>query len=390
MKKQTVAVLFGGASSEHEISIITALQAIQAIDSEAYRTIPVYLSHEGKWWTGDALLDKSFYRHFSSSHKQIEEITLLPDPSIQGFVYVSSLNQERKTLPVDLCFLAFHGQFGEDGCVQGLLELADLPYTGSNVTASAIAMHKYHCKKVLEAHKIPVLPSICVTRRQVMRSLKEVCAAIHQTAGLEQFPLFVKPCHLGSSIGISRADDTQTLHAALAKALQYDEKAIIEPCVTDLMEINVAVLDGDPPLASVVEIPLSSGGMLSYEDKYLRGGSKTGERQGMASLTRVIDPVHLDSTIKEEVSQYALKAFSLLGCSGVCRFDFMLNTATGKIYFNELNSIPGSLAFYLWEKSHPPLLYTEMIHRMLQRAQERHSDKLALQRNLGFKALKSS
>lgn len=384
--KTQVAVLFGGRSAEHEISILTALQAIQAIDPCSYEAIPVYVALNGKWYTGKPLLDKGFYRKLPDAFSQVEEVTLLPQPSVGG---LTRLTKTRGVIPIDICFLAFHGQYGEDGAIQGLLELADLPYTGCGMMASAVAMNKYQCKVFLNAHGVPVLTSITIRRRDAIRDIAGVREQILATPGLGRFPLFVKPCHLGSSIGISIAENERSLTGSLAKAFQYDDEAIIEPCVRHLLEINVAVLDGDPPVASVVEVPVSSGGqILSYEDKYLRGDTKSsGSSEGMASLTRMINPPMLPQQLKDDVTRYALRAFSLLGCSGVGRFDFIFDKEQGQLYFNELNPIPGSLAFYLWEKSEPRLLYTEVINRLLQRAREVKSDQLALQKHLGFKAL---
>lgn len=392
-KKESVAVLFGGRSAEHEISIITALQAIQALDSVRYNIIPVYVASNGKWYTGLKLLEKSFYLNFSQNFEssEVQEVVLLPDPTIRGIVPIDKgVARTQDKIAIDVCLLAFHGQYGEDGCVQGLLELADLPYTGGGVLSTSLAMSKYHCKAFLKAHDIPVLPGILILREEAKISLKKVCDQIVSTPGLEKFPLFIKPCHLGSSIGISIATDYLSLHAALAKAFQYDEAAVIEPCLTELMEINIAVIDGTPPTASVVEIPVATGKALSFEDKYLRGGNKKGgQSEGMAALTRVIDPADLDPSIKQTVINYALHAFSLLRCSGVGRFDFMFDKAEGKLYFNELNSIPGSLAFYLWEKSHPPLIYTEVLEQMLQLAKNKQNNKLSIQRTIAFRALKT-
>jgi D-alanine-D-alanine ligase len=388
MGRETVAVLFGGRSAEHEISIITALQAISAIDTLRYDVLPIYVHPNGKWYLGDALLEKSFYRGLPDNLSKVQEVTLLPDPSIGGVVPVSKGTLSFKDVyPIDIYFMSFHGQYGEDGCVQGLLEMADTAYTGGGVLASSVAMNKYQCKMFLKEHGIPVLPGVLVTHKQVLNSLTDTQKRILATPGLEQFPLFVKPCNLGSSIGISVANDLPSLNAALAKVFRYDSEAIVEPCVTHLLEINIAVLDADPPIASVVEIPMASGQALTYEDKYLRGGKTKGGSDGMASLTRVIDPKDLDPTIKKNVIDYALKSFSLLGCSGIGRFDFIVDTSTGKLYFNELNSIPGSLAFYLWEKCTPPLFYTEILNRIFTRAQQRKTERAYLQRDIGFKAL---
>lgn len=387
-KRENVAVLFGGRSSEHEISVITGLQAIQAIDPYRYNIFPIYVAPNGHWYAGKALLDKKFYRNWSDNLNKVEEVTLLPHPGHKCF---SSVGKASTEIPVDICFLAFHGQYGEDGCVQGLLELTDIPYTGCGVAASAVAMNKYQCKIIVEAHGIPVLPAITVSRQEAISDLTALRKKIKSTLGLTTYPLFVKPCHLGSSVGVSSAHDDQSLNAALAKAFRYDDEAIIEPCLSNLMEINIAVLDGTPPIASVVEIPIAtSGGTLTYADKYLRNATKSSESrtEGMASLSRIIDPVDLPKEIKQEVTRHALKAYTLLKCSGISRFDFMFDKDKGQLYFNELNPIPGSLAFYLLEKTDPVLLYTEVLHRMLQRAKELKFQKLALDRNIIFKALR--
>lgn len=388
--KKSVAVLFGGRSAEHEISILTALQAISAIDSLLYQVVPVYLAFNGKWYTGPKLFEKEFYRKLPDAFKQVQEVTLLPDPSSKGLVPITPTGElnVNKVIPIDIYFLAFHGQYGEDGCVQGLLELKDAAYTGCTPFASALAMNKYVCKIYLQGHQIPVLPGYLVKKKQVMQDLDGVCKHILATPHFENFPLFVKPCHLGSSIGISKAEDLNSLKAGIAKALYYDDEAIVEPCLTNFLEINIAVMDGNPPRASVVEIPMATGHSLTYEDKYLRGNTKgSGGSSGMASLSRIIDPKHLDAKIKQEVSDYALKAYQAIGCSGSGRFDFMMDLSSGQIYFNELNPIPGSLAFYLWDQSSPQLLYTDLLNRMLTQAIERKSLQLSLQRNVGFKAL---
>lgn len=389
-KQTTVAVLFGGRSSEHEISIITALQAISAMDTLRYNVIPVYVDLAGKWYTGDLLLKQEFYKNLPGNLKKATRVILLPDPTVKGIVPISSKGtlSLNDTIPIDVYFLAFHGQYGEDGSVQGLLEMADAAYTGCGVLSSAAAMNKHLCKVFLEGHGISVLPSVVIRREEPICDLKSVHKKILSHKGLETFPLFIKPCHLGSSIGISIAHDIPSLNAALANVFKYDDEAIVEPCVTNILEINVAVLDGKPPIASVVEIPLSSGQALTYEDKYMRGGSKTSDAsQGMAGLTRIIDPKDLCPSIKKQVIQDSIKAFSLLRCSGTGRFDFIYDTSKEKLFFNELNPIPGSLAFYLWEKTSPVLLYTEVLERLISQAQQRKAERLALQRNVGFKAL---
>lgn len=382
MEKDTVAVMFGGRSAEHEISVITALQAIQAFDTLRYTIVPVYLAMNGKWYTGCRLLDRKFYRTLPGGYSDVEEVTLLPDPSIGGLVRTES----RSVIPLDVCFLAFHGQYGEDGCVQGLLELADLPYTSSNVLSISLSMNKFLTKAVAKAHRIPVLPSVLVHKREAIANLRK---AKEKVFAQLSFPVFVKPNHLGSSIAISSADDEQGLVAALAKVFQYDNQALVEPKVTALLELNVAVMAGNPPIPSVIEIPIAKSGALSYEDKYMRGGNKaTGSIvDGMAGLSRVVDPADLDASLKRKILETAVEIFDLLECSGVCRLDFMLDTEKDVLYFNEINPIPGSLAFYLWDNSRPQVLYTELICRMIEQAKQQKAEKLSLGKEFGFHAL---
>lgn len=398
--KKNLAILFGGRSVEHEISVISALQLIEAVDREKLNPIPVYIAHSGRWYTGSELLNKNFYRGLPACLDTLTEVTLLPRPGVAGLTVLNSSSSLFKRLfcnkeaiiPVDLFIPAFHGQFGEDGCIQGLLELADMAYAGSDVLASAVAMNKAICKAVASYHGIPVLPFTLAYKHEATSGFDRLRKRILNTPGLENFPLFIKPCHLGSSIGISRAKNEQELNAALAGVFKYDEQAIIEPCVVNIMEVNVSVLDGEQRIASVTEIPVGTEGVLSYEDKYMQpGAGKKGKAQnageGMAGLSRIIDPKDLAADIKATVTEYALKLSEVLGSSGVGRFDFIVDTATGKIYFNELNPIPGSFSFYLWEKSKPPVFYTQLINRLVERALDRKAALASYSKDTGFKAL---
>jgi D-alanine-D-alanine ligase len=389
-KKKNLAVLFGGRSVEHEISVITALQLINVIDVTQYEIIPVYIAQTGRWYVGDNLLDKNFYRRLPNSVKEAQEVALLPIAGSKGLNYLNSRHNE--VIPIDIYFLAFHGTFGEDGCIQGMLEMADATYTGCGVLPAALGMNKYQCKLMLQAAGIPVLPAVQIDRRDAQKSLAAVREQIFATPGLEQLPLFVKPCNLGSSIGIGVAKDEQTLNACLVNTFRYDSHAIVEPCVKEILEINISVLeDDDEIVASVIEMPVSLSGVLTFEEKYLRddGGKKTGgnESQGMASLSRIIDPQDLNPELKQAALDYAKKAFKVLGCSGVSRIDFIIDASCDKLYFNEINTLPGSLSFYLWVKSSPPLLYTDLLNRIIRQAEKRQVTKLALKRQEGMRAL---
>lgn len=382
-----VAVLFGGRSVEHEISVITALQLIQAIDQTKYKVIPVYISQEGRWYSGDALLERSAYRNLSNLYNSTTEVTLLPVPGKGGLTRIN----DNSIISVDVYLPAFHGQYGEDGCIQGLFELADVAYTGSEVLSSALTMNKYLCKLALQAAGVPVLPAKVAYRAEAQKDISLVIREITAEEPFSRYPLFVKPCNLGSSVGVSRVNEEADLAPALAKVFRYDDTAIIEPCVDKLMEVNVSIREHPSKgiVASVVEIPFSSSGVLSYEDKYLRdGGKKSGPSAGMASLTRVIDPPDLAKEIKDRVRELGIKSFKLLGCSGVARLDFIIDLSTNELYFNELNSLPGSVSFYLWVKSHPSVLFTEELSDMIEMALIKKGRKDALDRDIGFKALK--
>ena len=399
-RKTRVAVLFGGRSVEHEISVISALQLMLAIDQDEFHITPVYITPAGKWYTGQELLQRKAYSNLAELESVCTEVTLLPKPGVSG---LTVLKHKRDSLgvrtdklsgnviPIDVFLLAFHGEFGEDGCIQGLCELADIVYTGSSVPASALAMNKYLCKLCAEAAGVPVLPALQIDRVAAQRNIEGECARIIAAEGFSKFPLFVKPCNLGSSIGISRVDSAAALPAALARAFRYDSTALVERCVSKLLEINVSVREHptEGAVASVVEVPVSSSGVLSYEDKYLRdGGKKGGSGGGMASLTRIIDPSDLSAEIKERARNYAVRIFKALDCSGVARLDFIMDLESNEIFFNELNPFPGSVSFYLWVKSEPRILFTELLRDMLRTAFLRKDRKDSLDHYVGLRALR--
>ncbi|MGM0440108.1 MAG: D-alanine--D-alanine ligase family protein [Chlamydiota bacterium] len=380
--KKKIAILFGGRSVEHEISVITALQMMEAIDLQKYDIIPVYIDLEGRWMTGKPLTDKAFYKSYAQNADKLVEVTLLPKPGLKGLTVL----KDQRTIPVDLYFLCFHGQYGEDGCIQGLLELADAAYTGCGHLVSALSMHKAHTKSIMKNAGIPVLPGAVVRRRTAQKDIDKTIDSLD----LGGFPLIIKPLHLGSSIGVSRANNRHEVYQALARAFKYDTEVLIEPCLTNMLEINASVLEGEEPLVSVVEIPVASQEFLTYDDKYLRGSkSKSGEQQseGLAGLVRDIDPQSLDPKLKKQVQDYALQAYGLLECGGVVRFDFYFDCNSDQLYFNEVNPLPGSLSYYLWEKSQPRLLYTELIDSIINAAEKHHGDKHDVCRDFGFKAL---
>jgi D-alanine-D-alanine ligase len=392
--KKTVAVLFGGRSLEHEISVITAQQAMEAIDPEKYEVLPVYITQDGAWYLGDVLRKREFYKNLPSNFGQVQRVRFVPEPKEGGLFKVKKgiLGTAYEQILVDVYMPIFHGQYGEDGCMQGLFEMSEVAYTGARLLSSAIAMNKNVCKKYLEAFGVPSLPSATVNKSD-FRSSSESISAIEKSAGLGSYPLFVKPLHLGSSVGVSKANNKSELMAGLMKVFQYDAEAIVEPCVSKLMEINVSVIEnGLGEDVSVVEIPVTDGAFLSYDDKYLRGGKGKGPKVagssgGMADLTRVINPQDLAPKYKEEVPKFARAAYRALSCTGVVRFDFNVDLESGNLYFNELNPLPGSMSFYLWDKTTPQLLLSDIVDRVIEGALTRLEEKKALNADFGFKAL---
>ena len=392
--KKTVVVMFGGKSNEHEISVITGLEVVNAIDTDDYNVLPLYIAQDGRWYCGDALRDKSIYKNAPESLKELPQVALLPIPGQPGLRVLNKKNflgvNKEEFIPADVFLPAFHGQFGEDGCIQGLLELANVAYTSSSVTASAIAMDKALCKSVLKDRGIPSLSDCVVDKEEFVGDTKSELSRI--TDSLGSYPLFVKPVHLGSSIAVGKADNEQELLAALTAVFDRDYQAIVEPCVTDIMEINVSVmLTTSGYKASVVEIPVASDQVLTYEDKYMRsGGGKKGakqESQGMAGLARVVDPQDLDPDLKKRVIDNALRSAAILKSAGIARYDFIYDTKKAELYFNELNPIPGSMAHYLWAKSEPNYLFTEIIDEIIKVGIASHAKKQRLKTDEGFRAL---
>ncbi len=404
---KNVAIVYGGRSVEHEISVITALEAAQAIDTTRYKVTLVYIDLHGRWWTGDKLKDRAFYAAFNGRTEgaklEVEEVTLLPTPGIGGLVRGSKEGvlasvarlfgggpKKDVVLPVDVWMPLLHGTYGEDGCIQGLFELTELPYTGAPVRAAAVGMSKPTTKSLAVQRGVPVLPWEVVEQHQW--STKDPGPVLARLTALGPWPLFVKPANLGSSVGVAKVDDAPGLIAALVKVFQHDTQAIVEPCVVDLSEINVSVRRvGGVPVASVVEMPVrrSKSGVLTYEDKYVGpGGKKKAPSAGMATMARVTDPPELPIEFKEAARAHACTVYDVLGCQGVSRIDFILDGAKGALYFNEINTLPGSVAHYLWSASSPSLTYTELLGAMIEEAEAKKAAEGRISRDFGFKALK--
>lgn len=370
--KITVALLFGGKSVEHEISVISALQASQSLDREKYDVVPVYISKTGEMYCGDKIGDIDCYKDLKKLISESYQVTFTRYENRVAIVRVAPKPFQKSVVSfIDVAFPVVHGTNAEDGTVAGYLNLLGVPFVGCDVLSAALSMDKYAMKVIFKDNGIPVLDCLVYNSSDFSSDEGAVMDEIEKKIG---FPVIVKPVNLGSSVGISKADDREKLSEALEDAFLYAERVLVERAIVNLKEINCSVLGNSKKArASVCERPVGTDEILSYEDKYL-GGSKSGSK-GMASTKRII-PADIPSDTTEKIQDYAVKAFKALGCEGVARIDFMIDGSTGEIFLNEINSIPGSLSFYLWEPAglKYPQLLDELINLALERA--RTSEKL--------------
>jgi D-alanine-D-alanine ligase len=349
MARCKVGVIFGGRSVEHEVSIITAYQVIEALDKSKFTAIPIYIRRDGRW----------FYLHCSNLSDFKKDYPKLQKKREKA-LFIKELAELNVALPL------IHGTYGEDGTLQGLLELADIPYVGSGVMSSGLGMDKVIMKACFRGIGLPVVDHCFVRKAEWKEKGEEVLKKIEKQI---PYPLFVKPANLGSSIGINRAETREDLIFALDVASAYDLKMIIEKAVSPAIEINCAVLGEKELIASVCEQPVSWKNFLDYEDKYCSGG----KTNGMKGLARKI-PAEISAELANRIQKMAIAAFSGLDCRGVARIDFLIKQ--DEIYINEINTIPGSLSFYLWEPL--GITFTELLNRLIALAKEVHEEKRGL------------
>jgi D-alanine-D-alanine ligase len=365
LSSRNVAVVFGGRSVEHDVSIITGLQVAAAAGAR-HRVTPVYVTREGQWLVGDSLATLDAYTR-SAPPEDATPIRL--DGRERALVEIgarrSSIRRRPRAIPVDVVIPACHGTDGEDGALQGLLQLEQVPYAGSDVAAAAIAMNKAWTKAVLTAERLPTLPWATVDAWAWHENSAAALASVHTfDVGM---PTYVKPLRLGSSIGVRCCTSTEELHDALELVFEIDSTAILEPALAHARDINCAVLGGPgtPLRASVCEEPVTASGMLSFDDKYLSGG---GKGKGMESAQRII-PAPLDASVSSRIQELACAAFTALRCRGTVRVDFLV-APDGAIYINEVNSIPGSMAFYLWQAT--GLSFPDLVDELIVQAENAH------------------
>lgn len=374
--KTKVAVLFGGRSVEHEVSIITGIQAFCALDRDKYDPIPLYISKDNRFYTGEALGKIETYRDMKSCMEVATQVLLVPSKNgVDMIRYPAKKFGSNLVGTFEVALPAVHGTNVEDGTLMGYLEMLGVPYAACDVMSSAIGMDKYLMKGALNHAGIPVLPALPFSGKEYALNSEAVAERIENGIG---YPVIVKPVNLGSSVGISRADNRDKLIAALDEAFGFAARVLVEKAVTPLREINCSVLgDADDARPSVCEEPVNSDEILSYRDKYLSGGknAKLGKSGGMSDLKRRC-PAEIPDEMAKTVQELAVKTFRALGCTGVARIDFLNNPETGELWVNEINTIPGSLSFYLWEAA--GVSFDKLLDEMITLAFKRHRNRAAL------------
>lgn len=369
--KTNVAFFYGCRSVEHEVSIISAVQAMRAVDREKYDITPVYVTKSGEMYSGDSLFEIEEYRNLPELFTKVNKVNFIKE---NGNVLMVEESKKRfskpKQVKIDVAFPVVHGTNCEDGTIQGYFEYLNLPYVGCDIISSAVGMDKAVFKDVLKTAGVPCLDCITVRAKEYVANRETITESIKEKIG---FPLIVKPVNLGSSVGITKVKTAEELDQAVMLAFSFADRVLLERAITSLREINCSVLgDCDECEASVCEEPFMNDEILSYEDKYLGNSKNGGASKGMASLGRKI-PADLTEEKSNEIRELACKTFKAIGANGVVRIDFMIDTETDTVYANEINTIPGSLAFYLWEAT--GVKYPELIDRLIDLAFKRQRNR---------------
>ena len=363
--KIKVGVVFGGESVEHEVSIISALQAMNKINQEKYEIIPIYITKDREWYTGEMLRDIESYQDLSLIKKYAKNVVLYCENG--RFVLKKKKGLFNKIITdIDIAFPIVHGTNVEDGALQGYFQSIGIPYVGPNVYAAAVGQDKVYMKRIFEGESLPMTKFTWFYDADYKNNLEDVLSKIKKL----KYPVIVKPATTGSSVGIGTASNEKELIDAIDDAIQYDSKILVEEMVQNLKEVNISVLGNyEHQKLSEIEEVISNEKFLTFEEKYIGNGKTKGKNglkmmkpnkgsKGMLSATRKI-PADLSDEVRKEVEKVATSAFKALGSSGVCRIDFLIDDKAQKVYVNEINSIPGSLSFYLWEPKNKK--YTELL-----------------------------
>lgn len=366
--KIRVGVIFGGESVEHEVSIISAIQAMNKIDEEKYEIVPIYITKEREWYTGEMLRDIEVYQDLNLIKTYAKNVVLYHKDG--KFVLQKKKGMFKSVVKeIDIAFPVVHGTNVEDGVLQGYLQTIGIPFVGPDVYSAVAGQDKAIMKDIWKSSNLPMTNYIWFYDVDYKDDAEKVLKEIKKL----KYPLIVKPASTGSSVGITVCDNDKTIEEAIEEAMQYDSKVIVEEVVENLKEVNIAVMGNyESQKVSAIEEVLSGNKFLTYQDKYIGGGkgkikggvkSQTSKSKGMASTNRKL-PADLSEKMKKEIETIAKEAFKTLGSSGNSRIDFLIDTKKDKVYINEINSIPGSLAFYLWEANN--INFTNVLDEMIQ------------------------
>jgi D-alanine-D-alanine ligase len=369
---ETIAVIFGGRSAEHDVSIVTALASIiKPLElTRKYRVEAIYIAKNGAWYWDDKLKDISLF-----SSGRIEDFVHKSQPASVQFdggmtlVKASGIAGRKTSRKIDIVFPSMHGTYGEDGDLMGLLELAGVPYVGCGVSASAVAMDKVLSKEIAVANSIPVSKFLSFTKAELERDPHAVIKSVKKSL---EFPLFVKPAHLGSSIGIACVVDDANLVNALEVAAHYDDKVIVEEAVQNLVEVTLPIMGNDQPRPALLERPMTKPeDFFDFDTKYMRGGKKGkgkgGAKGGGQGYSQV--PADLPEVLYEKAEATGLRVYQALGCSGIARIDMLIDSKTKIVYFNELNPLPGSLYAHNWRAA--GVSNVELVNSLINYAKDR-------------------
>lgn len=364
--KIKVGVLFGGVSVEHEISIISAVQAMNSMDTDKYDIVPIYIGKDRTFYTGKMLMEMDVYKDFEDLKRYAKKVTLIRKDD--KFYLQSTGLFKRVVDEIDIAFPIVHGTNVEDGTIQGYLNTLGIPYVGSSVLGAALGQDKVVMKQVFESCDLPVSPYVWFYDNEYLNNTDTIVKSIKKLG----YPVIVKPASLGSSVGISVVKSEDDLDEAVMDAITYDTKIVVEKMVENLVEVNCSVLGNyEYAHTSAIEEVMSTEEFLTYKDKYI-GGSKGSKSKGMASTNRII-PARISPKLKEEVENLSKEAFRVLNLSGVCRIDFLIDKKKEKVYINEPNTIPGSLSFYLWDAVGKK--YKELLDEMIMLAIKDYKNK---------------
>ena len=392
MEKIKVGVFFGGKSVEHEISIISMIEATLRLNEEKYEIVPIYITKQGVMYTGEDLLDLEMYRDIPVLLKRCFKVAVVNDGKAVKVIRVPAPFIGKRVLnTIDVAFPIVHGTNVEDGTIAGFLNLLDIPYVGPDILASSLGMDKIAMKKVLKESGVPVVDYVGFYAKEYVKDEEKILKEIEEKL---HFPLIVKPGNLGSSLGIKKVKNKTELEEAISFAMEFSDRIIVEDCVSDLKEINCAVIgDITESEATECEEPILAGDILSYTDKYIgdsktkggklgavkgaRKGGKLGARKGAGGVNNSQEgkklPADIPNETRDEIQRLAKETFKVLGCSGIARVDFLIDQEINKIYENEINTIPGALCWYLFEASNRK--FEDVLEEVIDIAIRRYSDR---------------